>query len=65
MLDHNYGIAAICETVKQVQKFFRILEMEPRRGLVKNIKSLAGAFPRQLAREFYPLRFAPASVDAG
>src|SRR5271163_121022 len=43
MLDHENRTARIDKTAKSREKFADVIEMQPRRGLVKNIKETAAA----------------------
>jgi len=43
MLDYDYGIAAICQPLKHIQKVVNIGEVQPRSRLVEQIQGVAGS----------------------
>src|SRR5207244_12128088 len=60
MLDDEDGIAQIHQAMQHVKQFAHIVEVQPRRGLVKNVECAPGLPPRELARQLDALRLAAA-----
>ena len=58
MLDNHYAVAALHQSLQHLHQTMNIRRVQASSRLVQNIEGLACAAPRQLCRQFDPLRFA-------
>ena len=59
MLDDDRGVAALDEAVDGREQQHDVRRMQAGRGFVEDVQRPARAWPRQLRREFHPLRLSP------
>ena len=60
VLDDHDRVPLIDQLVQDVEQLVRVVEVQAGRRLVEDVERPAGAAPRQLLREFDPLRLAAA-----
>ena len=52
---HDHRAAVVHEPVQDLYEVADVLEVQPRRGFVENVKRVAPGAPGQLLRQLYPL----------
>ena len=58
MLDHDDRVALVDEPAQDVEQLARVVEVEPRGGLVEDVEGVPGGPAAELARQLHPLGLA-------
>ena len=65
VLDDDHSVAEVRQPMENVEQFAHVVEVEPRRGLIQQVESLAGLALAEFARQLDALRLASGERDGG